>query len=66
MISGGYKMLFLKFSNINDANTACNKIWCNYLLSYATNEEKLVEVGVSNDYFLSEISSKTILRCENR
>ena len=47
--------IYLTFTNELDANTAQSKIWCNYLLSYANNVEKLVGNGSGTDYFLSDI-----------
>ena len=50
---------YLTFTNQTDAQAAADKIWCNQILSYANNEEKLVGDGAGNDYFLSEVQAMT-------
>jgi len=51
-------MIFLTFTNYNDAEIAANKIWYNYIMSKANNEEKLVgKDGIY--YYLSDLQLMT-------
>ena len=50
---------FLAFTNKTDADNAQGKIWCNFLLSSASNTEKLIGDGAGNDYYLSDIEGMT-------
>jgi hypothetical protein len=48
---------YLVFNGQQECVEANNKIWCNLLLSYSDNTEKLVGNGEGNDYYLSEIET---------
>ena len=50
---------YLVFSNETDCKNALNKIWCNYLLAYASDTEKLVCDQQEVAYYLNQIQSYT-------
>lgn len=51
--------IYLEFNSEAEAKENNDTIWCNFLISHASNEEKLVGNGAGTNYFLSDIENMT-------